>query len=256
MPYHAAKAIAATFCYDIRWALTPVFGNDFPSICLLPKDPCFAKFLIDPAIVQYCTQETNRFREQGPSYRVYRSIASSPVEAPKTQFSPSPLNVKTIKQRRARPADIESGYGTDTDRSDKYLYSPEVSPRTRFTPINRSQSPYSPRTDDSSLMGSPVSFRAPHRLLTPTSAPCEYHSESLRTKRTHSKVAFHDQCDDEAFTRPQTAATVDSAHGSEVCGGDDNHTHDDIDAAEMLLSLCAVDNTMPPLKRTRRGSTM
>jgi hypothetical protein len=256
MPYHAARAIAATFCYDIRWALTPVFGNDFPSICLHPKDPCFAKFLVDPAIVQYCTQETNRFREQGPSYKVYRSIASSPVEAPKPQFSPPPLHVKAVKQRRARPADIESGYGTDTDRSDKYLCSPEVSPRTRFTPINRSQSPYSPRTADSSLMGSPISLRAPHGLLTPTSAPCEYLTENLRTKRTHSKVAFHDQSDDEAFTRPQTAATVDSAHGSDVSGGDDNHTHDHIDAAEILLSLCAVQNTMPPTKRTRRGSTM
>jgi hypothetical protein len=255
MPYYAAREIAATFCYEIRWALTPVFGNDFPSICLHPKDAGFAKFLIDPATVQYCTQETYRFREQGPSYKVYRSMASSPVEIRKTDFSPPPLNVKTAKQRRTRPADIESGYGTDPDRSDKYLCSPEVSPRTQFTPINRSQSPYSPRITDSSFMGSPVSLRAPYGLLTPTSAPCEYHNEGFRTKRTHSKVAFHDQGDDGAFTRPQTAATVDSAHGSELSGTDDLHTHDDVDAAEALLSLCAVDNTMPPTKRTRRGST-
>jgi hypothetical protein len=255
MPYQAAKEIAATFCYDIRWALTPVFGNDFPDSCLHPNEPGFAKFFIKTATVQYCTQETNRFREQGQSYKVYGSIASSPVEVRKTHFSPPSLNVKTVKQRRARPADIESGYGTDTDRSDKYLCSPEVSPRTRFTPINRSQSPYSPRTADSSLMGSPVSIRAPYGLLTPTSAPCEYLNEGLRTKRTHSKVAFHDHGDERVFTRPQTAATVDSAHGSEVSGGDDRHTHDDVDAAEVLLSLCAVDNTMPPTKRTRRGST-
>jgi hypothetical protein len=47
---------------------------------------------------------------------------------------------------------------------------------------------------------------------------------------------------------------VDGAYGSDTSGGDDNHTHADMDAAEMLLSLRAVDKTMPPTKRTRRGS--
>ncbi|KAF1834379.1 hypothetical protein BDW02DRAFT_341721 [Decorospora gaudefroyi] len=261
MPYHAAKAVAATFCYDIRWALTPVFGNDFPSLCLDPKEPGFAKFLIDPAIVQYCTQETTRFREQGPSYKVYRSLAPSPIiETSRTYLGPSPLAVKGgVKQRRGRPADLDSGYWSDSHQSpDTYLCSPEVSPRTRFTPINRPQSPNSPRTPDSSLMDSPVGTRATQGLLTPTSVPCEYYGEALRTKRTHSKVAFHDQRD-ETFTRPQTAATVDSAHGSEMSGADESHTHADIDAAQLLLSLSAVgvtDNTMPPLKRTRRGSEL
>jgi hypothetical protein len=255
MPYHAARAIAATFCHDIRWALTPVFGNDFPSTCLHPKDPCFAKFLIDPDIVKYCAQETVRFKELGPAYTVFGSDASSLVEATKTHCRPSSLNEKAAKQH-VQPADIESGYGTDTDRNGKYLCSPEVSPRTQFTPINRSQSPYSPSTAVSSLMGSPINLHAPPGLLTPTSAPCEYQSGIFRTKRTHSNVASHEDYVDEALTRSETAATIDSAHGSEVemSGGDDNHTHDDLNAAAMLLSFRAMETTIPPTKRTRRGS--
>jgi hypothetical protein len=242
MPYHAARAIAATFCYDIRWALTPVFGNDFPSACLHPKDPCFAKFLIDPAIVQFCAEETVRFKELGPAYTVFGSDASSPVVVPKTHC-----------QQKVRSTDLESGYGTDTGRNGKYLSSPEVSPRTQFTPINRSRSPYSPHTAGSSLVGSPLSLNAPPGLLTPTSAPCEYQGAMFRTKRTHSKVALYDDCGDGALTRPETAATVDSTHGSEMSGGDgDKHTHDDLEAAEMLLSLSAVELTMPPRKRNRR----
>jgi hypothetical protein len=100
-------------------------------------------------------------------------------------------------------------------------------------------------------MGSPVSLHAPPGLLTPTSAPYEYQSEGFHKKRTHSKVASYDH----HVVRPETATTVDSAHGSEMSGGDGNHTHDDLNAAETLLSLCAVDKAMPPTKRTRRGTS-
>ncbi|CAN9087616.1 unnamed protein product [Alternaria alternata] len=256
MPYHAARAIAATFCYDIRWALTPVFGNDFPSICLHPSDACFSKFLIDPATVRYCAQETVRFKELGPAYTLCKSDASSLPETRKTHCGRSSMNEQVERHRRVRPSDIESGYGTDTDRTGKYLCSPEVSPRTQFTPINRSQSPYSPRTAVSSLTGSPVSLNVPPDLLTPTSAPCEHQGGFYRTKRTHSNVASYDDCGDEALIRLETTATVDSAHGSEVdmSGGDDNHTHGDLEAAAMLLSLSGTGTTMPPTKRTRRDS--
>lgn len=255
MPYQAARAIAATFCYDIRWALTPVFGNDFPFVCLTPGDPDFAKFVIDPAIVQYCTQETTRFRELGPAYRVHRPVTLAEAEPLVVSRSEQPqFGGQVVRQRRTQPADTESGYGTDTERSDRYLFSPEVSPRTRFTPINRPLSP--PRVAESPFASSPVSsMRAPPSLLfTPTSAPHECAGEGFRTKRTHSKMASYDHATDEAAARPLTAATVDSAHGSEMSGGDEYNGHVDVDAAEMLLSLRTAGNAMPPSKRTRRYS--
>ncbi|KAK6525540.1 hypothetical protein TWF281_010602 [Arthrobotrys megalospora] len=33
IPYLAAKAICSRFCYSIRDALSPIFGNDFPALC-------------------------------------------------------------------------------------------------------------------------------------------------------------------------------------------------------------------------------
>ncbi|KAF3200096.1 hypothetical protein TWF679_001083 [Orbilia oligospora] len=33
IPYLAAKAICSRFCYTIREALSPIFGNDFPALC-------------------------------------------------------------------------------------------------------------------------------------------------------------------------------------------------------------------------------
>ncbi|RMZ73847.1 APSES transcription factor Xbp1 [Pyrenophora seminiperda CCB06] len=256
MPYHAARAIAATFCYDIRWALTPVFGDDFPSTCLSPNNPCFAKFLIDPAIVQYCTQETARFRELGPLYRVREVHTSSQIEATKSRIDAPPLSVNVgtvVNQRVVRSADIESEYESEVEGRDRYLCSPEVSPRTRFTPINRPHSPYSLRTADSFMISSPASVHTPQGLLTPTSVPPQYQCGGFRTKRTHSKVNFNDHTIHEAATRPITAMTVDSAHGSEASGGVD---YADMDAAETLLSLCGRDATMPPTKRTRHGSTL
>jgi hypothetical protein len=256
MPYDAAKAIAATFCYDIRWALVPVFGSDFPDKCFHPKNDGFAKFLIDPSIVQYCTMETNRFRTEGASYRISTSNIPSLRELPNMGFESAPWEDRVVKQRRARPTDIESGYGTDTDRhSDKYIVSPQVSPRTLWTSVNRSMSPSSPRTVSSSNMGSPVSTQGPPLIQLPTSVPGGYYDEPFRTKRTHSKVAFSDNCDDEVATRPWTAGTSksDSCHVHDA-----RHSQNDLVAAEIMLSLSSGDNMLlpPPTKRTRRGSTL
>ncbi|KAF2830688.1 hypothetical protein CC86DRAFT_316193, partial [Ophiobolus disseminans] len=257
MPYQAAKAVAATFCYDIRWALTPVFGNDFPSMCLHPKDPSFAKFLIDPAIVQYCTSETGRFRTDGMSYRLSESNVL-PVDSPKTQLGSPPWNSRVSKQRRARPADVESGYGTDTDQSDKWAFSTQVSPRSRWTPVNRSLSPCSPRTTNSSAMSSPIGTKTLPLIQMPTSAPRVYYNDHFRTKRTHSKVAYSDTCEEEIMARPQTAGTFSSNVETVSQGaGYGGHTPSEIDTAQLLLSLGAGEKALlPPTKRTRRGSTM
>jgi hypothetical protein len=258
MPYQAAKAVAATFCYDIRWALTPVFGKDFPSLCLHPKDPGFAKFLIDPAIVQFCTAETNRFRKEGPSYLISTTDMSPPAKTVKTEMESPPRQPRALT-RRARPTDIESGYGTDTDQSDKWAFSPQVSPRSQWTPVNRSLSPCSPRTTTSSAMSSPVGMQPVPYIQMPTSVPGGYYTKDFRTKRTHSKVGFGDDYDEEMAPRPQTAGTI---HGDGAMnfqsGGDTGRTQTDINAAELLLSLGWGEQQVlsPPTKRTRRGSTM
>jgi hypothetical protein len=284
MPYQAAKAVTATFCYDIRWALTPVFGNDFPSTCLSPKDPNFGKFLIDPAIVQFCTSETNRFRMEGASYRVSTSNLLSPVKTPKMHFESPSWKPKTMKQRRTRPADIESenGYGLDGEKNDRFAFSPHispqwthlnkplspsslsphVSPRSQWTTLNRGRTPATPSTMTYSALSSPVRSQAFPLLQMPTPTPEDHSNEQFRVKRTHSKVAYSDARDEDTALRPQTAGAVDRGHGDIEEREEDANTRKrcDIEVAELLLSLGGdgSGNSMllPPTKRTRRGSTM
>jgi hypothetical protein len=252
MPYQAAKAIAATFCYDIRWALTPVFGVDFPSLCLRPNDPNFAKFLIDPTIVQFCAAETTRFREEGPSYRISRPIASPRQEAPRMQFGSPPWGTRAIRQRHNRPADIESGYGTDTDQSDKAFISPQVSPRSAWHPINASQASCSPHTVNSSAMNSPNTMGSPPTINFPRLEPVLEYDAPIQTKRKQSRVAPNE----EEQMRPQTASTFPSCRKSDDDEKDHKFTtQDEVEVVNALLSMKS-GLLLPPTKRTRRGSTL
>jgi hypothetical protein len=259
MPYEAAKAIAATFCWNIRWALTPVFGNHFPSLCLPPNHPSYAKFLIDSDIVHQCTDETNRFRIEGSSYRIAASKLLTETYTPKIEFSSPPWGTKDVKTAHPRTSEEESGYCTESDYSEKCLCSPQVSPRsTMWTSVNQLQSP-----TPSSVFASPGSSLAdmyppPSHQILPTSMPDRYYDEPLRTKRTYSRVTigYHDQ--DTANDVRQSPTELASSH---VCSdaemedcGDGIHTLKELNAAEIMMQMSAADGALPPTKRTRRGS--
>lgn len=141
MPYKAARAVAATFAYNVRHVLTPVFGNDFPSICLLPTDPNHGKFIIDPKVVRECTEEAQRWNLQsaGTSSPAMELRATSAPLTPgmKWKYSDPPWDIKAIKSPNQ-----ESGYGTDEDLHEKRPFSPDISPRsTAWTCINPSPTP-------------------------------------------------------------------------------------------------------------------
>ena len=106
IPYEAAKAIAARFCWEIRYALTPVFGVDFPSTCIKPGEPTFLKLNINKSIVERCTELADGFRLASYEVSAKKMRDSSPTSAPKS-FRPKPV----------AKLDYESGYGTDSDRS-------------------------------------------------------------------------------------------------------------------------------------------
>jgi hypothetical protein len=279
MPYAAAKAVATTFCYDIRWALTPVFGKGFLNSCIPPTSSSFGKFHIDPSIVRDCSIETERWRQEGEAYKAHKPAEGydatsldliSVTGTPKSAFTSPPWGVRDMKQRKAKPTDIESGYGTDTDQSDKYLcsprFSPQVSPRSQaWTSVNRSQSPSSPVT---------VGFRAPAYSYNPpmrsspslpspsiwlSSVPGACAEIAMKTKRTHSKVTFGTEEDESSH--PMTACkdvappdASDYASDEEGDYGDGVHTRKELDAAGIILALSTADQALPPTKRTRRGS--
>ena len=132
MPFEAAKAVAATFCYDIRYVLTPLFGPEFVSSCIKPGSEGYGQMVIDPETVRHCAEMANKYKEM-------YSRGSSEVttlKSPSSLRTTSTANWATnsIQSRHPQALDMESGYYTDTDRSDQYLPSPQSSnPWTRET---------------------------------------------------------------------------------------------------------------------------
>lgn len=126
MPFEAAKAVAATFCYEIRYVLIPIFGKDFPAMCIEPADPAFLRTSIDPSIIVDCRREADAVRIDS---RATSTAASTPT--PTTLKTGTSWTPKSI---RPKTRDTESGYGTDSDRS------PFGSPKTNgdhpWSPVN------------------------------------------------------------------------------------------------------------------------
>jgi hypothetical protein len=254
MPYKAAKAVAATFCYNIRYALTPIFGKEFLSMCIHPKDPNYAKFLINPTIVRECTEESNRLRVEGiidhSTHLEQPTVTDIPAvhrvaTTPRMKFVCPPWGIKSSKVQRTKPSDleVESGYGTDEDPrlspNSKGYFSPEVSPRSHtWTSVNNPQSPVAHGM-----------LSATQRWL--TSVPTAFYEEPFRTKRTHSKVA----CNPEEEIRPSTAVSLSEVESvSDAVSRDMYHTKKDLSAAEILLSLSVADTPPRRVKRSRRSS--
>ena len=129
VPFEAAKAIAATFCYQIRYVLVPVFGPDFVSLCQICEDSSSLDLSVHSSIIQRCTETATVSQAQ--------SRESSVAVSPRTIVGPrklqGPRSVKTI--------DAESGYGTDSDRSEGYLGSPGSPGSAEWNPVNNRKVP-------------------------------------------------------------------------------------------------------------------
>lgn len=82
MPFETAKAIAATFCYEIRFVLTPVFGTDFPSKCLLPGDPNFKNMVIDREIIQRATELSTRYLKMELNSKSFKQTQHHRLHSP------------------------------------------------------------------------------------------------------------------------------------------------------------------------------
>lgn len=140
MPFEAAKAVAATFCYHIRYALTPVFGLDFLSLCIPPEDPNFGRFTISRDIVRQCSDVANGYRDL--------SRGTSQVSSPQTPSSGefSQWTSKSLRHQPVKILSMDRGYGTDTERSDHDLGSPQTPMSMEWTALNKTTAPKSART--------------------------------------------------------------------------------------------------------------
>lgn len=82
LPFDVAKTLASKACYHIRYALIPIFGLDFPEMCLKPYEPGFGHLQL------HFTNPVRRRRRKRPSESRVDNKSVSPG---------SPLNYKTTQ---------------------------------------------------------------------------------------------------------------------------------------------------------------
>ena len=118
MPFDAAKAVAATFCYRMREALTPLFGVDFISLCTKPHDPKFGCMIIDQATVRKATERANGFKlkeKPRPSPQLSINNSQAPEHAEYDGWNKQELRPKPSHRGEVAGP---SGYVSDSDGSD------------------------------------------------------------------------------------------------------------------------------------------
>ncbi|KAJ5374488.1 hypothetical protein N7517_006494 [Penicillium concentricum] len=144
MPYEAARALAATFCWRIRYALTPLFGTDFPAMCIPPTDrTSHGRMIIPSEIVQRATNTSNYYRSLEMKHS---TAASSPaINEPSSTHTllhgmgllsrQDSLTLPPLKIPRTQYA--ESNPSARDSSMEPYCMSPKSqSPMSTFTPIN------------------------------------------------------------------------------------------------------------------------
>jgi hypothetical protein len=141
MPFETAKALATTFCWEIRFLLTPLFGLDFPEMCIPPTDRVrFGRMVIDPTIIQEATEIARRYRLLEPRSYDEMSTTSFHSQVPRklvdypSQDSSRGPHMPTKLARRSYADSISSARGSS---SEPYCGSPQSPSYRGFTPVNR-----------------------------------------------------------------------------------------------------------------------
>ncbi|KAK4160765.1 hypothetical protein QBC43DRAFT_110818 [Cladorrhinum sp. PSN259] len=114
MPYDCAKAVCATFCYKIAGALIPLFGPDFPSLCVPDGAPGFKHMVIDQAIVAQAKRETARIC-------LFPRPCGGPLPSPTPSGTISP---RPSQRSIQRAVDAYEYRRDDYDRQNRMLLSP------------------------------------------------------------------------------------------------------------------------------------
>lgn len=121
--------MAATFCWKIRYALTPIFGVDFLEICIPENDrENFGRMIIDRSIIERVTAMAVKYRELEP-----------PVARPRT-CPPANTPKQPRLKKRSRVEELDSDCGMESDGSERdgsYNMAHRLAPRTSgWTPAN------------------------------------------------------------------------------------------------------------------------
>jgi len=102
MPYDAAIALASNFCWDIRYALVPLFGKQFIDMCLRPEHPSYKRHALHPSIIKKCRQDMETWKSWTAGVPS-DMIAASPPETPRQALPLIGREDWSQRTLRARP---------------------------------------------------------------------------------------------------------------------------------------------------------
>ncbi|KAL6715154.1 hypothetical protein ACLMJK_007418 [Lecanora helva] len=245
VPFEAAKAIAARLCYKIRYVLVPVFGPDFVTMCCKPGDADFENLSIDRDILRRCEEEARAVEARLKNS--FLPSSAKPVSS-YDQTSYSPLK-KSIKSKQRRKVEVESGYGTDTDRSDLYSSYPSSPATSGWNPVN------TPRVANLDTFR----FPPPSRKITssPWVKPVPQRSpKTLGSKRLASPDDTPEE--EETPSNMSSERSLISPKRKKVSHTSAWAPTPEVEAARTLIQLSMADTALAarkPAARRRRAST-
>jgi hypothetical protein len=233
MPYDAAKALAATFCWRIRYALTPLFGLDFPDMCIHPDErKRHGVMVIDPEITRRATQTANYYRalEMAASPRnvtTHQLLHSMESFANDSDVSPKLPPIK--HQRRNYTDSIASARDSSTE---PYCMTPKSqSPCSGFTSINV---PRSTDTQACSRVASPKSIlSAISQSMRPENVPGGLSEDSDTESDGSSNMYSTPNCPSEDMstefdkTDTDTRSDLDAGRVADFTDSGEENTTDD-----------------------------
>ena len=236
MPFEAAKALAATFCWGIRYALTPVFGLDFLDLCIDEDDSCFGRMRIDPTIIQQCTEQANEYRllstdSSGSGSPV--SVTSSPKIPKMPKMSKIPKKTgRFVRSKPLRTLEIQSGCISDSKQSPIYIASPSSPQDSGWTALNTPRSMeqhcYSPTSLP--LIDSVIGPRDSYSV---TSDDLDSYITDQETTPKRKQIGS-DKCRNVIDTRVHVSIEEESPPGKRLR---EHHTNDETDVANTLLTM-------------------
>ena len=150
MPFGAARAVCTTFCYKIRWALTPIFGYSFIADCLTPDHRDFDSFKVPRQIIRESTEQMQMLQRESSAVPCLEDTdkgftqGGSKLASPVDEQVPSPPRTRRSRLRTKRTYreitssdnDNESEHHETHSRESSVPLSPKTIPQRSFTPIN------------------------------------------------------------------------------------------------------------------------
>ncbi|KAF2169330.1 hypothetical protein M409DRAFT_65032 [Zasmidium cellare ATCC 36951] len=141
VPYSCARALCLTFCYPIRWALTPVFGPSFIKECLAPDHPGYGRFKIDPEVIRISALEQQDWRVDTASRDATPAYPQAGREIPRS----APAAHEHVDH--SKPQFKQGSPFSEASSDRNYVYSspmtdsPALSPKSKHRPLMPVQSP-------------------------------------------------------------------------------------------------------------------